>query len=364
VITSDLRRALAGAVAAAGLPRGTDPGLRPAAEPGPGRYAASLALSLGPDPRAAARAIAAALAAEPWIETAEVTGPGFLTITVTPEALAAVADRITRAGPACATSDALAGRTVAAPRRGDPLTAPTWEQARAIAAAQLTARLATAAGATVADPDDTERFRVAPSAHRDSRPGAARTRSASSEREPGADPRHQETSADAGDVSSPRETTAFAGRDAVLFTLARAIPGRPLRVDPRIIARHVPGNPAYAVRYAHARAASGVRWGEIAALRRLPADPAELALLDALSWLPERVATAARRDRPDEFARYLEDLASVTTDVLTTPRNPACAADPGDAPAPGSDRLSLASAARTGLAAGLGLLGVSAPARL
>jgi arginyl-tRNA synthetase len=107
-----------------------------------------------------------------------------------------------------------------------------------------------------------------------------------------------------------------------------------------------------------------VRWGEIAALRCLPADPAELVLLDALSWLPERVATAARRDRPDEFARYLEDLASVTIDVLTTARDPGCAADPGAAPAPGSDRLSLASAAQTGLAAGLGLLGVSAPDRL
>jgi arginyl-tRNA synthetase len=87
-------------------------------------------------------------------------------------------------------------------------------------------------------------------------------------------------------------------------------------------------------------------------------------LLDALSWLPERVATAARRDRPDEFARYLEDLASVTIDVLTTARDPGCAADPGRAPAPGTDRLSLASAARAGLAAGLGLLGVSAPARM
>jgi arginyl-tRNA synthetase len=172
---------------------------------------------------------------------------------------------------------------------------------------------------------------------------------------PGADPRRQAT---------PAAAVSFAGRDAVVFSLARAIPGRPLAVDPAIIARHVPGNPAYAVRYAHARAASGVRWGEIAALRCRPADPADLALLDVLSWLPERVATAARRDRPDEFARYLEDLASVTIDVLTTARDPGCAADPGDAPAPGSDRLSLASAARTGLAAGLGLLGVSAPARL
>jgi arginyl-tRNA synthetase len=361
VITSDLRRALAAAAAAAGLPHGADPGLRPAGRPG--RYAASIALSLGPEPRAIAQTLAVTLAAEPWIETAEVTGPGYLTITVTREALAAVADRITQAGQACATSGALAGRTVDAPPQGDPLTAATWEKARTAVAAQLTARLAAAAGATVAGPNASERLRVPPPAHSDSEPGEARTRSDDSMAGTVADPRRQETSGGAAEPS-PRETAAFAGRDAVLFMLARAIPGRPLTVDPRIIARHVPGNPAYAVRYAHARAASGVRWGEIAALRCPPADPAELALLDVLSWLPERVATAARRDRPDEFARYLEDLASVTIDVLTTPRDPGCAADPGDAPAPGTDRLSLASAARTGIAAGLGLLGVSAPARM
>jgi arginyl-tRNA synthetase len=79
--------------------------------------------------------------------------------------------------------------------------------------------------------------------------------------------------------------------------------------------------------------------------------------LDALSWLPERVATAARRGRPDEFARYLEDLASVTVDVLSSASHLGSAAHP-------SDRLGLAIAARTGIAAGLGLLEVSAPDRL
>jgi arginyl-tRNA synthetase len=141
----------------------------------------------------------------------------------------------------------------------------------------------------------------------------------------------------------------------------------------------VAANPAYAVRYAHARAASGVRWAlasgegdpsyptrgdtgrrdrEAESAPRLPADPGELALLDALSWLPERVAVAARRGRPDEFARYLEELARITVDVLSS------ASRRGRAAAPGSDRLTLATAARTGLAAGLGLLEVSAPDRL
>ena len=76
------------------------------------------------------------------------------------------------------------------------------------------------------------------------------------------------------------------------------------------------------MRYAHARAASGLRWvaalGDAAEAAQpcLPAEPADWALLDALSWLPERVAAAARRGRPDEFARYLEDLASATIAAL------------------------------------------------
>jgi arginyl-tRNA synthetase len=341
MLTSDVRHAVAGALARAGFapPSGTvtaDPGLRPTGVPG--QYAASVALSLTPSPVAAAGALAAALTAASWIKTAEVTGPGYLTITVTAAALTGVADRVTRAGPACLTSDALHGSTVPAPPPGEPLSAETWEEARTALAARVTARLAAAAGATVAQLNpvdqsgDVERSRASRRRHRDPETiGAA---------------------------------VAFAGPDAVLFSLVRAIPGKPARIDPAIIARHVLGNPAYAVRYAHARAASGVRWAAAVPSKveavpwRPPADQEELALLDALSWLPERAASAARRGRPDEFARYLEKLASATIAALTT------ASHPGSAGAPGTDRLALAAAARTGLAAGLGMLGVSAPDRL
>ncbi len=118
MISRDLRRAIAHAVAAAGFPPARDPGLRPTGIPG--QYAASVALTLGPNPRETAEALAGSLAREPWIATAEVTGPGYLTITVTPEALAAVAAAITSAGPACVTSDALAGETVPAAPAGRP----------------------------------------------------------------------------------------------------------------------------------------------------------------------------------------------------------------------------------------------------
>jgi arginyl-tRNA synthetase len=355
VITRDVRSAVDRAVAAAGFRTGTDPGLRPTGTPG--QYAASVALTLGANPRETAATLAAQLIREQWIATAEVTGPGYLVVTVTPRALAAVAGNVTAAGSACVTSNALAGLTLPAAPAGDPLAAATWEAARAALAGQLTARLAAAAGATVIDQKAV----------------------------PGAKPQSRET-----DVV---RAVAFAGRDEVTFTLARAIPGQPVQVDPRIIARRVPGNPAYAVRYAHARAASGVRWAAVSAGEKTAspatavaadgsdtvaivaigpgsrdsrgygrASPREI-LLDALSWLPERVAIAARRGRPDEFARYLEDLASVTVDVLSSASHPGNATR-GDGRAPGTDRLTLARAARTGLAAGLGLLRVSAPERL
>ena len=334
MITRDLRHAIARAAAAAGFPHSTDPGLRPTGTPG--QYAASVALALREqNPKQTARALAAALAEEPWIAAAEVTGPGYLTVTVTQDALAAVAARVIASGPDCAASDALAGRTVQAAPAGDPLDAATWEKARAALAARLTARLAAESGATVPDLSDTERSVV-------SLPANSPLRSA-------------ETTVRSVEMAS---AIAYAGRDAVTYTLARAIPGKPLRVAAEVIARHVPGNPAYAVRYAHARAASGVRWATASPAADTIGEPGDWRLLDALSWLPERVAAAGRRGRPDEFARYLEDLASVTTDVLSL------VGHPGESAAPGSARLTLARAAQTGLAVGLSLLEVTAPERL
>jgi arginyl-tRNA synthetase len=333
MITAELRRAiLAAAGPAAATAAGTsagpaddDPLLRPGPEPG--SYTSSLPFRLArSDPRTAASALAARLAREPWIATARRTGPGYLTVTVTREALAGLAVRIARAGPACAGSDALTGRTMPGPPETDFTAAPDWPSARAALAAQLTARLAATAGATVLF--HPERIVVPPPAPASPVSGAV----------------------------------AYAGLDAVRFALARMPPGGPPPNAERI-ARHVLGNPAYAVRYAHAAAAAVLRWA--ASLRMGPAGfqprqlmaPPELALLDALSWLPERVAMAARRGRPDEFAGYLEELAARTIDTMSTTGFTTI-------PSISSERLWLADAARTGLAAGLGLLGIDAPSRL
>ena len=321
MLTAELRRAL---LAAADRPD-EDPLLRPG--PRPGSYSSSLPFRLEPgDPRAAARALAARLAREPWIDKADVTGPGYLAVTVTRDALAGLAVRIARAGPACAASDALHGHTLPGPPTTDLTAAPDWPSARAVLATQLTARLAATAGATVIF--------------------------------------YAERSVAPPPVPSPPlpAAIAYAGLDAVRFALARMPPGG-APPQAAVIARHVLGNPAYAVRYAHAAAAAVLRWA--AALGtgpgefrpRLLAGPAELALLDALSWLPERVAMAARRGRPDEFAGYLEELAARTMDTMSTTGFTTI-------PNISSERLWLADAARTALAVGLGLLGVGAPERI
>src|SRR5580704_16059344 len=131
MITAELRRAIG---AAAGHPD-ADPQLRPGLQPG--SYSSSLPFRLARDPRRYAQALAARLAAEPWIHKAEVTGPGYLTVTVTRDALAGLAVRIARAGPACAASDALHGHTAPGPV-ADLTAAPDWLSARAALAAEVT----------------------------------------------------------------------------------------------------------------------------------------------------------------------------------------------------------------------------------
>jgi arginyl-tRNA synthetase len=294
--------------------------------------------------------LAPLLAREPWIAAA-VVSDGFLNITVTRAALAGVADDVTQAGHACTMSDILRGQVVPGPAAGpnadaEWVRAPDWARARTALAAELTSRLAVTAGATAGS--------------RETGAGLGGGTTARSEK-PGGEAGSAESGGAAGTVAAG---VAYAGEDAVRFALARMVPGGPAP-DPSVVARHVLDNPAYAVRYAHAVAAAVLRWagsptGEIRP--GLLAEPgeqvhaelayADLALLDALSWLPERVAVAARRGRPDEFARYLESLASRTIDIMRTTGSST------------GEQVRLAAAARTGLAAGLGLLGISAPERL
>jgi arginyl-tRNA synthetase len=389
MLSADLRHAVAAAARAMGHPGPwRDVGLRDGGAPG--RYASSLPLRFA-DPPGTARAMAGALRAEAWIAAAEPTGHGYLTITVTPEALTRTAVEAAETGPACARSDALAGLTTPPPPAGPLPAAATWAAATELVAAQVTARLAAAAGATVAAADNAERARV----HLLTALTAPRAQPP-----PGAGQCLPSPVTSSG-PSPVARAVDFAGPDAIRYALARIPPERPAALDPVACARHVPANPAYAVQYAHSCAASTLRWAAALALSRGEAaavqpgslaHPRERALLAALSWLPEQVARAARRGRPHEFAVFLEELAEtyqvcrVTCPAWPVPttdgaghdgayRNaeaPHSGAWPGEARHAGRRgdvrtvraRLWLAAAAAAGLAAGLELFGVAAPDRL
>jgi arginyl-tRNA synthetase len=311
---------------------------------GPGTFATSVpfdrARATGQPPGQVAQALANRLAGTEWITAASVTGGGYLTVTVTPAALENLAVRVPAAGAACAASDALAGTEVSAPPEIDP---STWDEAWQAVTAQATARLAEAAGATVnADECEFRAVPCTPNSH-----------------------------------SSPPEAGSGAGQraEAVRYALARTPRGRAARgIDAGRYVQNNFSSPYFTVRYAHAHAASVLRWAADLGLERGPAQefrpgrltqPAELEVLGTIAFMAERVAGAARRRRPDAFARYLEELAVAWLDCRE--ECPALPFGGRSAPREGpgvAARLWLAAAARTALETGLRLIGVDAPARL
>ena len=232
----------------------------------PGSYATSLpflmASEAGPEPARIAADLAGRLRGESWIEAARVTGGGYLTVTVTDRALACLAVRVAEAGAACAASDALRGTSVSAPASDDPASAPTWAAARRLVTDAVTGRAAQCSGATL----DIRPVRRAPTGQ------------------------------------APAAAVAFAGQDPVRYALARSASAGAEPID---AARLVTGgleSPFFLVRYAHAQAASVLRWAGDLGIGRgefhaeLLSHARELELLAAMSWLPERVAAARRSD--------------------------------------------------------------------
>ena len=347
MLTGDLDRLLAAEIGALPPPAIATAGTWQPAPPdsglAPGTYGTPVALRLaGGDPTKAQRiamTLAATLRRADWVCSATVTG-GYVTVTVAPDALAGLAVRIVTAGPACARSTAPAGTSVPAPPDPDLAAAPGWADAWRQLAAHLTGRLAGAAGA-----------RTFPTLHAERRPVA------------GLGPDRA-----TGPVAVAID---FAGAGAIRYALARIPPGTPPRVDPGHAAQHRLDVPAYAVRYAHSRAVSTLRQAADLGLSlaeaaefgpRLLAHPSEHVLLGELSWLPERVAGAARRARPDTFPRYLERLAGACLDCQE--QCPAVWPGIQTGGPQAVARLWLAAASATALRAGLDLLGVDAPDRL
>ena len=353
MITGDLGSELATALrqlAADGALPASAAELTPAGtwRPGPDGNPASFATSLpfriarldGREAADVATALARRLRAMPLVQTARPSAAGYLTITVTQGALAAVAGRIAAAGPSCAQSAILGGTSATIMPWPDLAAAPSWPLAWRRQADAMTGRLSHAAGAD-----------------------------ATSERERG--PRSD--SAPAAD-SPVGVAVAWFGESAVRYAVARTLSGSAGRLAWQLRRGNRLPDPLTAVQVAHADARSTLRWA--ADLSIEPADHAshvdtaltglaERRLLALLSWLPERVASAARRSRPDELPRYLEQVAAAwMTCKQDSPALPfggqAAATDPDVT----GSRLLLADAARTVLAAGLALTGISATDRL
>ena len=323
-------------------------------------YATSLPLSLarltGRPATSVAAALASGLAGLPWVSAARGTGDGYLTITVTADHLTGLGARIVAGEEAATNSDALAGRQLTAPRRPDLSVAATWEQAWQAQRDALTGQLARAAGAEVlfhdSQPD------LAPSSPTLAGSGSVRVSAAM--------------------PSLVGYAVAVHGADAVGYALARASAPRTESITRQLRLPLDLDNPFVMVRYAHADAASTLRW---AADLRLPAhqEPCraaaaagdamqpEVALLSVMSWLPERVAAAARRRRPAELAAHLEYVAQAWLDCRES--CPALPFQGSGAPGPeeaerAAARLCLADAARAALSCGLRLLGIGAPERM
>ncbi|GIH11835.1 arginine--tRNA ligase [Rugosimonospora africana] len=173
----------------------------------------------------------------------------------------------------------------------------------------------------------------------------------------------------AGTVVSLDDLVDAVGVDAARYALARYSVDSPIDVDLDLWTKRSNDNPIYYVQYVAARTAGVSRMAaDLGLTRGDEFDPAllshekELDLLKSLGDFPGTVATAAELREPHRVTRYLEELSGAYhrfyDNCRILPR--------GDEPVTDQmrARLWLNDAARTVIANGLGLLGVSAPERM
>jgi arginyl-tRNA synthetase len=160
------------------------------------------------------------------------------------------------------------------------------------------------------------------------------------------------------DVRVPDDLEAALGRVVARYAVLRGT-----TPDVALLARRVPENPAFRVRYAHARLVALARNAAELGVAVGPdpgvlTDRREIELVRCLAEFPAVVRTGA----PHRLARHLEALADAVLDVddsrTVLPKGDEEATDLHRA------RLAMIVAARRVLANGLGLLGMSAPERI
>ncbi|MFZ1887895.1 MAG: arginine--tRNA ligase [Candidatus Binataceae bacterium] len=159
------------------------------------------------------------------------------------------------------------------------------------------------------------------------------------------------------------------GADVVRFFFLFRKSDSQLDFDLELAKKQAPENPVFYVQYAHARLASIFREGEKSGLA-LPANTAavDLALLSAEELdlakravgMPAVMTGAAESLEPHRISFYLLELAAEFHRYYNKPANRIIGPDRELSLA----RLYLAGLVRTAIAAGLGILGVSAPERM
>ena len=191
----------------------------------------------------------------------------------------------------------------------------------------------------------------------------------------------------AGNVVTLEDLVEAIGVDASRYSLARTDYNTSVDIDLNLLASHSNENPVYYVQYAHARSCNVDRNATDAQINMGDADlslldtEADGVVLAALAQWPAALSQAGDVRGPHRVAHYLEDLAAayhkwynlerVVPMELTDPENrleeqerEELRINKSPEPARAAARLKLNDAVRIVIAAGLDLLGVSAPEKM
>ncbi|MFF0448585.1 ArgS-related anticodon-binding protein NrtL [Streptomyces sp. NPDC004609] len=325
---------------------------------GCGDYATNVALRLaaaaGQPPRAVAETLRDRIAREPGIAAIEITGPGFLNITLEEGLQQALVRRVREQGlrygyrPAAlpvrdtSATSALPARDTRAVRdtRAPSADAAPAPGDRARVWADTVRRIRLSQGL------DTDGAPVPPPAP--AAPGAPATAPAPGEQGTPAPPAATRKATGGGPLA-----------DAVRWAfLSAAAHDRP-RGTERLLRQHE-SNPLFTVRYAYSRSRALTRGAARLGFDGEPLEYVETRLTGLVADYPGILASAARLGAPDRLARHLES----TADALLGFQHTVLPSGEEKPTAAHRSRLAVAEAAGTVLAGGLSLLGISAPAHL
>ncbi|MEU2179375.1 ArgS-related anticodon-binding protein NrtL [Streptomyces thermolilacinus] len=328
---------------------------------GLGDWATNAALQLARPaalpPRQVAEVLRERLLDVPGIERVDITGPGFLNLTLRPDARAAagrlLVRRVREEGMRYGYGDALAGL----PEEQVRFLLPHGADPRQRVLTRTVVALLRSQGAPARLVQDRTPQAPAPQADapqpHEPQPGAPQDRTP----QPGAP---QNTAPRA--LPPHYDVAAVLPRDAQRWAMLRPAPhDRVLDPAPLLRLTESSGNGLFTVQYAHARAAALLR--NAADLGFGPVYDEDVhapELLAALGDHPDVLLAAARQHAPDRLARHLEALA----DTFLGFQHTVLPLGDEKPSAAHRSRLALAEAAGTVLAGGLSLLGVSAPAHL